>query len=66
MGRFIPEQGAKPALGEVGKLEEVEEESIEFICERDKVKLVLEAIRKVHPYEEIAAEISELLDEKDL
>jgi hypothetical protein len=65
-GRFIPGEGAKPAIGEIGKLEEVEEESIEFICDREKAKEILEAIRKVHPYEEMAVEITELMDEEDL
>ncbi|MBI2086457.1 hypothetical protein HYT74_03895 [Candidatus Daviesbacteria bacterium] len=62
VGRFIPGQGAKPAIGEIGKLEEVEEERIEVICERGKVKAVVEAIRKTHPYEEIPLEIYQLVN----
>ena len=52
LGRFIPISGAKPAIGESGKLEEVEEEIIQTICHKDKVAEVVAAIRKVHPYEE--------------
>ena len=66
VGRFIPGQGAYPAIGEVGKLQEVEEERIEVICEKEKVKKVISAIRKTHPYEEIPLEIYELVDEKEL
>lgn len=62
-GRFIPEAGAKPAIGEIGKLEEVEEEKIEVVCTKGKVKAVVAAIRKTHPYEEIPLEIYQLVDE---
>lgn len=66
IGRFIPGQGAKPAIGKVGKLEEVEEERIEVICQKGKVKAVLATIKSIHPYEEIPLEIYELVDEKEL
>jgi hypothetical protein len=57
IGRFKPEEGAHPAIGEVGKLELVEEERIEVLCERSLLKEVIAAIKKVHPYEEVALEI---------
>ena len=63
VGRFISGQGAHPTIGEVGNLEEVEEERIEMICEEDKVKDVIAAIKKTHPYEEVPLEIYELLKE---
>ncbi|MBI2450024.1 MAG: hypothetical protein HYV47_00650 [Candidatus Nealsonbacteria bacterium] len=56
-GRFLPKKGAKPAIGRAGKLEQVFEERIEARCERSKLKKVLRAIKKVHPYEEIAMDI---------
>ncbi len=56
-GRFLPEAGAHPAIGIVGKLESVEEEQIGFICEDALVDVVIRAIKKVHPYEEIPFEI---------
>jgi hypothetical protein len=56
-GRFIPETGANPAIGAVGRLEAVEEERIEVVCEDAKLKDVLAAIRRVHPYEEPAIDI---------
>lgn len=52
MGRFLPEKGAKPAIGKVGKLEEVNEERITMQCERRLLKRVISAIKEVHPYEE--------------
>lgn len=62
VGRFKPEKGAHPAIGEVGKLESVEEERIEVICNHDVLKDVVAAIKKVHPYEEIALDIYPLED----
>ena len=56
-GRFLPGAGAHPAIGEVGKLEEVEEERIEVNCADELVADVISAIRRVHPYEEPAIDI---------
>lgn len=66
VGRFTPAKGAHPAIGEVGKPQEVEEERIEVICQKEKVKEVVEAIKKNHPYEEIPLEIYQLADENKL
>ncbi|MBI2196186.1 hypothetical protein HYU45_01095 [Candidatus Daviesbacteria bacterium] len=66
VGRFIPRIGAKPAIGEIGRLEEVEEERIEMICQKEKVKEVVAVIKRVHPYEEIPIEIYQLVDENEL
>lgn len=56
-GRFKPEKGATPYIGEAGKLEEVEEERIEVTCHADVVGNVVAAIKRVHPYEEIAMDV---------
>src|SRR3989344_5085083 len=63
VGRYKPLNGSDPAIGKVGKLEEVEEERIEGVCDRELVKKVIEKVRKVHPYEEIAMEIYPVLIE---
>ena len=60
VGRFKPEDGAHPAIGEVGKLESVQEERIEFVCDRAQAKDVVVAIKKVHPYEEVVIDIYSL------
>jgi hypothetical protein len=57
MGRFRPLDGARPAIGEVGQLEEVVEERIETVCSGERLKAVLVAIRRVHPYEEPAIDV---------
>jgi len=66
VGRYKPMEGAKPFIGVVGKFEEVEEERIEYVCDKDKAKEVIAAMRKVHPYEEVAFDIYPLLSENDL
>jgi len=66
VGRYKPTEGAKPFIGEVGKFEEVREERIECVCDRDKAKEVIAAMRKVHPYEEVAFDIYPLLSEEEL
>jgi hypothetical protein len=60
IGRFRPEQGANPHIGEVGKIEEVAEERIETICPREKMEEVIKVIKKVHPYDEVAFDVYSL------
>lgn len=57
VGRFLPVAGANPAIGSVGKLESVNEERIEVTCERAILTSVINAIKAVHPYEEIAIDV---------
>lgn len=66
IGRYKPMDGAKPFIGKVGKLEEVEEERIEMIATKEKAKAVIAAMKKVHPYEEVAFDIYPLLSEEEL
>jgi hypothetical protein len=54
VGRFKPGAGARPAIGSIGTLEEVDEKRIEVTCAAAVVRGVTLAIRRVHPYEEIA------------
>jgi len=57
VGRFRPENGANPHIGEIGKDEEVQEERIETVCPREKLQEVIAAIKKVHPYDEVAMDV---------
>lgn len=61
-GRYMPEAGAKPSIGEVGKMESVEEERIEMTCDVAVVKEVVAAMKRVRPYDEIAYDVYELTD----
>ena len=53
-GQFRPFGGARPAVGNVGNLERLEEVKIEMICGDSAVEASLEALLKTHPYEEPA------------
>lgn len=64
IGTFRPINNANPYIGEKNKLEFVEEEKLEVVCEIEKVKNVVTELRKVHPYEEPAIDIIPLLDEE--
>lgn len=61
-GRFMPEAGANPAIGEVGKPEEVVEERIEVTCDADILHTVVKAIRTAHPYEEPAIDMYPMVE----
>lgn len=63
IGTFKPNENANPYIGENNKLEFVEEEKLEFVCDIDKVKMVIAKLREIHPYEEPAIDIIPLLDE---
>jgi len=60
IGRFKPEGGASPAIGEMGKLEQVEEERVEAHCSRKNLSAVIRAIKGAHPYEEVALDVYSL------
>lgn len=66
IGRFMPGANSSPHIGEANKLEAVEEEVIEVVCESGMVKNVLKSVREVHPYEEVPFEIIQLIDESEL
>lgn len=63
IGTFIPNDDANPYIGEQNKIEFVEEEKLEVICDVEKVKNVITKLREVHPYEEPAIDIVPLIDE---
>lgn len=65
-GRFFPSNKANPFIGKSGKLETVDEERIEVICDRSIAKNVIAKLRAAHPYEEPAIDIIPLVDEGEL
>jgi dinuclear metal center YbgI/SA1388 family protein len=60
-GTFLAGAGASPAVGEVGRFEEVEELRLEMVCSKRALPLALETLRRFHPYEEPAVDVYELL-----
>jgi hypothetical protein len=61
-GFWRPLKGANPFLGEVGEISRGEECKVEVNCAWEFVKAALEAIRRIHPYEEPVINIVPLLN----
>ena len=60
IGTYRPLKGAKPYKGEIGKLERIGEARLEATVSKDKLKKVIAAMKKVHPYEEAAYDVHRL------
>lgn len=60
-GRYVPLDTAHPYLGKIGKLEKVIEERIETVCFKKDLDKIIKAIKKVHPYEEVALDVYPLV-----
>jgi dinuclear metal center YbgI/SA1388 family protein len=56
-GTFRAGAGAKPFVGTVGELERVEEVRLETVVPRPICGAVVAAMRKAHPYEEVAYDL---------
>ncbi|WP_343232151.1 Nif3-like dinuclear metal center hexameric protein [Mycolicibacterium sp. CBMA 361] len=57
VGQFLPHEGAAPAIGSVGTIEQVPEERVEVIAPSRLRRAVLAAMRAAHPYEEPAFDV---------
>lgn len=56
-GRFRGNENSNPTIGEQGIYESVEEERIEVVVPREILNTVIEAVKSVHPYEEVAFDV---------
>jgi hypothetical protein len=61
-GQFRPLDGANPAIGLVGTLEQVTEYRVEMVLEDTRLIDVVAALRASHPYEEPAFDVMKLVD----
>ncbi len=61
-GQFRPLENSNPAIGSIGQLERVNEVKIELVCADELVKPAIQAVRRVHPYEEPAFDVWQLVD----
>ena len=57
VGRFQGNENSNPAIGESGNYESVEEERIEVLVPKAILKEVIEKVRVMHPYEEMAFDV---------
>ena len=65
VGRFKGDETTNPFIGQAGELEAVEEERIEVIVAKDKMRQAIKAMSDAHPYEEIAYDIYALVDREE-
>ncbi|WP_210396481.1 YqfO family protein [Motiliproteus sediminis] len=61
-GQFRPLQGSQPAIGALGSLERVPEYRVELVCDDDKIAAAVAALKRAHPYEEVAYDVIKLAD----
>ncbi len=61
-GYFRPLKGANPAVGKVGKIEEVSGFKLEFVCNKSEINKIIKVIKAKHPYEEAALDIIPTID----
>lgn len=62
IGRYKGNENSNPAIGTKGEYMAVEEEKIEVVVPSDILKDVIEKVKAVHPYEEVAFDIVSLED----
>lgn len=53
-GQFRPLDGSTPFLGNQGQIETVIEYKLELVCEEPCLKAVIAALKRAHPYDEVA------------
>lgn len=57
IGQFLPHEGATPAIGTVGSVEQVAEDRVEMVAPASRRTAVLAGLRSSHPYEEPAFDV---------
>lgn len=62
IGQFKPMDMADPYLGNIGRLEQIEEWRVETIVEEQYAQMVKQALTHSHPYEEPAFEFIQLIE----
>lgn len=61
-GTWRPLEGADPFLGKVGELCMGDEVKVEVNCPEENIQAALQAVRRVHLYEEPVINVLQLLD----
>jgi dinuclear metal center YbgI/SA1388 family protein len=56
-GTFFVKQGSSPMFGESGTLNDVQEHRIEVLVENNALDMVVDNVKKVHPYETMAYDV---------
>jgi len=64
IGTFLPGNDTQPFIGEPNRLSRVEETRIETVAPAVSANSIVEALKKAHPYEEVAYDIYPLNNER--
>ncbi len=56
-GTFLAREGADPAVGEVGEEQHVPEYRVEIPLAEEALPAAVDALRRSHPYEEVAFDV---------
>lgn len=62
VGQFRPLKNSKPFIGTLGNLEKVPELKVEMICPPERLREVISAMKRSHPYEEVAFDVISLVE----
>ena len=57
VGTFFGTEGANPAMGQAGRLEQIDEVRVEFVCPANRLDRAIAQLRGAHPYEEPAIDV---------
>ncbi len=64
-GYFCGSSSSNPSIGSKGVLEAVAECKLEMVMNSEDLRVVMEALKISHPYEEIPVELFSLLDPQE-
>ncbi len=64
-GQFRPLADAKPYIGKIGELECLPEYRVEMVCADEYIQATITALRAAHPYQELAFDLSLLVNPED-
>ena len=60
IGTFFGSDDTNPTVGQSGRLEQIEEVRVEFVCPAARLDRAMEELRNAHPYEEPAIDVTPL------
>ena len=61
-GQFKPVGNANPNIGQLDKLEVLQEYKVELICSDELIHQAVRVLKETHPYEEVAYEVFKMED----
>ncbi len=61
-GQFKPMSGSQPFIGESDQLEQLDEWKVEMVCDDTLIRSIVDELKRVHPYEEVAYDVWQLAE----